>query len=54
MTAAKQSPAMVFMEQPETKVGDLCDEMSTSQTLYWHAPPKGALRPDGLKLLSRI
>lgn len=55
MTAAKLRLAMASMGQPETKVGDLCDEMNiTRQTLYRHVSPKGELRPDGLKLLSRI
>ena len=55
MTAAKLRLAMASMGQPETKVGDLCAEMNiTRQTLYRHVSPKGELRPDGLKLLSRI
>ena len=54
MTAAKLRLAMASMGQPETKVGDLCAEMNiTRQTLYRHVSPKGELRPDGLKLLSR-
>jgi DNA invertase Pin-like site-specific DNA recombinase len=41
------------MGQPETKVGDLCEELGiTRQTLYRHVSPKGELRPDGVKLLS--
>lgn len=55
MTAAKVRLAMAAMGQPETKVGDLCNEMNiTRQTLYRHVSPKGELRPDGLKLLSRL
>lgn len=55
MTAAKLRLAMASMGQPETKVGDLCNEMNiTRQTLYRHVSPKGELRPDGLKLLSRL
>ena len=55
MTAAKLRLAMASMGQPETKVGELCAEMNiTRQTLYRHVSPKGELRPDGLKLLSRI
>ena len=55
MTAAKLRLAMASMGQPETKVGDLCAEMNiTRQTLYRHVSPKGELRPDGLKLLSRL
>lgn len=47
--------AMAAMGQPETKVGDLCQELGvTRQTLYRHVSPKGELRPDGEKLLSRI
>ena len=55
MTAAKLRLAMAAMGQPETKVGDLCQELGvTRQTLYRHVSPKGELRPDGEKLLSRI
>ena len=55
MTAAKLRLAMASMGQPETKVGELCAEMNiTRQTLYRHVSPKGELRPDGLKLLSRL
>lgn len=55
MTAAKLRLAMASMGQPETKVGALCVEMNiTRQTLYRHVSPKGELRPDGLKLLSRL
>lgn len=54
MTAAKLRLAMAAMGQPETKVGDLCQELGiTRQTLYRHVSPKGELRPDGVKLLSR-
>lgn len=57
MTAAKlrlAMVAMVAMGQPETKVGDLCQELDiTRQTLYRHISPKGELRQDGLKLLNR-
>jgi len=46
--------AMAAMGQPETVVGGLCEELGvTRQTLYRHVSPKGELRPDGLKLLSR-
>jgi AcrR family transcriptional regulator len=45
---------MAAMGQPETVVGDLCEELGvTRQTLYRHVSPKGEMRPDGLKLLSR-
>nr|WP_067294068.1 recombinase family protein [Marinobacterium profundum] len=54
MTAAKLRLAMAAMGQPETKVSDLCEELGvTRQTLYRHVSPKGELRPDGGKLLSR-
>ncbi len=54
MTIAKLRLAMVAMGQPETKVGDLCQELGiTRQTLYRHISPKGELRPDGVKLLGR-
>ena len=54
MTTAKLRLAMAAMGQPETKVGDLCRELGiTRQTLYRHISPKGDLRPDGAKLLSR-
>lgn len=53
MTAAKVRLAMAAMGQTETIVGDLCKELGvTRQTLYRHVSPKGALRPDGLKLIS--
>ena len=55
MTPAKLRLAMASMGQPETRVGELCAEMNiTRQTLYRHVSPKGELRPDGLKLLSRL
>ncbi len=54
MTAAKLRLAMAAMGQPETKVGALCQELGvTRQTLYRHVSPKGELRPDGTKLLTR-
>jgi DNA invertase Pin-like site-specific DNA recombinase len=54
MTAAKLRMAMAAMDQPETIVGALCKELDISrQTLYRHVDPKGNLRPDGQKLLSR-
>lgn len=54
MTAAKLRLAMAAMGQSETKVGDLCQELGiTRQTLYRHVSPKGELRQDGVKLLSR-
>ena len=52
MTAAKVRLAMAAMEQPQTKVADLCRELGvTRQTLYRHVSPEGTLREDGRKLL---
>lgn len=54
MTPAKLRLAMAAMGKPETEVGSLCKELGiTRQTLYRHVGPKGELRPDGQKLLSR-
>ncbi len=54
MTAAKLRLAMAAMGQPETKVGELCQELGvTRQTLYRHLSPQGELRPDGVRLLAR-
>ena len=54
MTAAKLRLAMAAMGQPETKVADLSQELGiTRQTLYRHISPKGELRSDGEKLLSK-
>lgn len=53
MTPAKLRLAMAAMGQSETKVNELCVELGiTRQTLYRHVDPKGALRPDGQKLLA--
>lgn len=55
MTAAKLRLAMAAMGQPETKVGDLCEELGiTRQTLYRHVSPTGGLRSDGMKLLPGV
>lgn len=55
MTSAKLRLAMASMGQPETKVNELCNELSiTRQTLYRHVSPKGELRPDGTKLLGKL
>lgn len=52
MTAAKLRLAMAAMENAETKIGSLCEELGiTKQTLYRHVSPKGELREDGEKLL---
>ena len=54
MTAAKLRLAQAAMGQKETKVAELCAELGVSrQTLYRHVDPKGALRPDGERLLGR-
>jgi DNA invertase Pin-like site-specific DNA recombinase len=53
MTVAKLRLAMAAMGQPETKVGDLCNELGiTRQTLYRHVAPDGTLRDDREKLRS--
>ncbi|MBU0968793.1 MAG: recombinase family protein [Proteobacteria bacterium] len=53
MTVTKLRFAMAAMGQPETKVGDLCNELGiTRQTLYRHVDPDGNLRDDGEKLLA--
>ncbi len=53
MTAAKLRLAMAAMSDPETNVGELCQELGiTRQTLYRHVAPDGSLREDGQKLLS--
>jgi DNA invertase Pin-like site-specific DNA recombinase len=52
MTAAKVRLAMAAMGQKETKVADLCSELSiTRQTLYRHVAQDGTLRKDGLKVV---
>lgn len=53
MTVAKLRLAMAAMGQPETKFGDLCQELGViRQTQYRHLSPTGELRPDGMKLLT--
>lgn len=45
------APGWVAMNQPGTKVGELCAELGvTRQTLYRHVGPMGVLRPHGNKL----
>ena len=52
MTPAKLRLAQAAMGKTETRVGDLCKELSISrQTLYRHVSPNGELRIDGQKLL---
>lgn len=54
MTATKLRLAMAAMGQPETKVGDLCQELGvTRQTLYRHVSPQGELRQDSVKLFAK-
>jgi DNA invertase Pin-like site-specific DNA recombinase len=54
MTAAKLRLAQAAMGKPETKVGELCQELGvTRQTLYRHVAPDGTLREDGRKVLER-
>jgi DNA invertase Pin-like site-specific DNA recombinase len=54
MTVAKICLAQAAMGKPETKVADLCEELGiTRQTLYRHVCPKGGLRRDGEKILSK-
>lgn len=54
MTPAKLRLAQAAMGKPETKVADLCAELGiTRQTLYRFVGPKGELREDGERLLTR-
>lgn len=54
MTLAKLRLAQAAMGKPETKVADLCAELGiTRQTLYRFVGPKGELRSDSEKLLSK-
>lgn len=54
MTPAKLRLAQAAMGKPETKVGELCQELGvTRQTLYRHVGPGGTLREDGRKVLER-
>ncbi|ACM30960.1 recombinase family protein [Rhizobium rhizogenes] len=54
MTPAKLRLAQASMGKPETKVADLCSELGiTRQTLYRFVDPKGGLRTDGERLLTR-
>lgn len=52
MTIPKLRLAQAAMSQSETKVADLCKELSiTRQTLYRYVTPNGQLRLDGEKLI---
>lgn len=54
MTPAKIRLAAASMGQPNTNVGQLCQELGiTRQTLYRHVSPTGQLRSDGKKLLAK-
>lgn len=54
MTAAKLRLAQAALGKPETSVRALCQEIGvSSQTLYRHLSPQGALRPDGRRLIER-
>ena len=54
MTPAKLRLAQAAMGKPETKVAELCAELGiTRQTLYRFVGPKGEIRSDGEKLLTR-
>ncbi len=54
MTTAKLRLTQAAMGKPDTKVAELCAELGiTRQTLYRHVTPKGEIRPDDGKLLSR-
>ena len=53
MTTTKIRLAQASMGKPETKVSDLCQELSISrQTLYRYVNPTGDLRPDAYKRLA--
>jgi DNA invertase Pin-like site-specific DNA recombinase len=55
MTASKLRIALSAMGKPETKVGELCQELGiTRQTLYRHIAPDGSLREDGKKILTTV
>lgn len=54
MTPTKIRLAMASMGQPDTNIGELCNELGvTRQTLYRHVSPTGQLRPDGVKAISQ-
>lgn len=54
LTPAKLRLAQVAMRDPDTIVGELCQELRiTRQTLYRHVAPDGSLRADGKRLLDR-
>ncbi len=45
---------MAAMGNPETNVGELCEELGISrQTLYRHVSPTGEIRADGARVLGR-
>jgi hypothetical protein len=52
MTAAKLRLVMAAMGKPETKAGELCNELGmTRQSLYRHVAPDGKLSDGGKRLL---
>jgi hypothetical protein len=54
MTPAKLRLAQAAMGKRGTIVAHLCNELGvSSQTLYRHVSPAGALRADGRKLISK-
>jgi DNA-binding transcriptional ArsR family regulator len=55
MTPEKLRLAMASLDQVETKIGPLCEELGiTKQTLYRHLAPTGELRDDGKKSLGIV
>ena len=54
MTPAKLRLAQAALKDPNTQVNALCKELGiTRQTLYRHLSPKGELRSDGQRVVSR-
>ncbi len=54
MAPTKLQLAQGAMDNPETKISELCRELGiTRQTLYRHVDPKGQLRADGHKLIAQ-
>jgi DNA invertase Pin-like site-specific DNA recombinase len=54
MTPTKLQLAQGAMDNPETKISELCKELGiTRQTLYRHVDPKGQLRADAHKLIAQ-
>jgi DNA invertase Pin-like site-specific DNA recombinase len=54
MTATKLRMAISAMQDPQTQMAELCQELGISrQTLYQHVSPTGELRPLGQKLFDK-